>query len=323
LTENDPKKAGPPNYKQLIEAAGLPPLNVARTRVHSSLTDVQRFPVGDRQVGWGTALPGYDPPFVDRPKLKPGREVDPADPTEVDRVHESPETSAEGVEGRPPWSTPWRTGMRGRGVLPRWGVNYAADPVVTRHNPDNGRLEMLLIARGDADSAAREQGQWALPGGWRDKGTDGLLEPAHIAAAREAVEETGLRGVTLDFSGTEPAFEGVVDDPRLTDDACIVTTAFLRHLSPEEARLVEVGKGPQLGDRRTGEAPEIDNVAWVPVTKALLDKGMYASHGLVAREAVKGLPSQVAVPDAGERPPHLIRSAAVTSAARRIGRGRG
>ena len=33
-----------------------------------------------------------------------------------------------------------RTGIRGRGVLGKWGPNYAADPIVTRYDPETGKL---------------------------------------------------------------------------------------------------------------------------------------------------------------------------------------
>ena len=40
-----------------------------------------------------------------------------------------------------------RTGMRGRGILGRWGPNHAADPLVTRKR--DGKLEFVAIQRGD------------------------------------------------------------------------------------------------------------------------------------------------------------------------------
>ena len=64
-----------------------------------------------------------------------------------------------------------RTGLKGRGVLGRWGPNHAADPVVTRwklsQNQDgndvverDGKkvLQFVAIQR-------RDTGEWAIPGG--------------------------------------------------------------------------------------------------------------------------------------------------------------
>ena len=57
-----------------------------------------------------------------------------------------------------------RTGMTGRGTLGKWGPNQAADPIVTRFNPEvPGELQMVAIKRKDT-------GDWALPGGMVDDG---------------------------------------------------------------------------------------------------------------------------------------------------------
>ena len=77
-----------------------------------------------------------------------------------------------------------RTGMTGRGTLGKWGPNQAADPIVTRWNPDDpdelqvpgpypspspsanpspNPNQVVAIKRGDT-------GDWALPGGMVDDG---------------------------------------------------------------------------------------------------------------------------------------------------------
>ena len=62
-----------------------------------------------------------------------------------------------------------RTGIKGRGVLGKWGPNHAADPILTRWLRDgNGKkilnqdtrlpiLEFVGIMR-------RHGGEWAIPG---------------------------------------------------------------------------------------------------------------------------------------------------------------
>ncbi len=57
------------------------------------------------------------------------------------------------------------------------GVQYAALPYRMRDG-----LEFLLIT-------SRETGRWVLPKGWPMKG-----KKAHAAAAREALEEAGIKG---------------------------------------------------------------------------------------------------------------------------------
>lgn len=54
-----------------------------------------------------------------------------------------------------------RTGLRGRGVLGRWGPNHAADPIVSRYF--KGHLQFIGIQRSDT-------GEWAIPGGMIDPG---------------------------------------------------------------------------------------------------------------------------------------------------------
>ena len=41
------------------------------------------------------------------------------------------------MEGGKPRNPRGRTGMTGRGTLGKWGPNQAADPIVTRWNPDD------------------------------------------------------------------------------------------------------------------------------------------------------------------------------------------
>lgn len=42
------------------------------------------------------------------------------------------------VENKYPLNPEGRTGLRGRGVLGRWGPNHAADPIVSRWKRVNG-----------------------------------------------------------------------------------------------------------------------------------------------------------------------------------------
>lgn len=63
-------------------------------------------------------------------------------------------------EGRP-LNPMGRTGLRGRGVLGRWGPNHAADPIVSAFR--DGCLHFIGIER-------RDTHEWAIPGGMVDAG---------------------------------------------------------------------------------------------------------------------------------------------------------
>ncbi|VDN19615.1 unnamed protein product [Gongylonema pulchrum] len=98
-----------------------------------------------------------------------------------------------------------RTGIRGRGVLGRWGPNHAADPIVSRIF--NGQLQFVAIRRFDCN-------EWAIPGGMVDaEALDGRNYPE--------LDELWCKGVEL--------YRGYVDDPRNTDNAWIETLAVNFH----------------------------------------------------------------------------------------------
>ena len=112
-----------------------------------------------------------------------------------------------------------RTGYVGRGLLGKFGVNHAADPIVVRFNYMNLQLECVLIKRADT-------GQWAIPGGMVDEG-----ENVSRTLRREFEEEAALTNNKncLDqiFANPIPIFKGYSDDPRNTDDAWIETTCSM------------------------------------------------------------------------------------------------
>lgn len=231
-----------------------------------------RYPVPDDKASWDVPFDDYDPPdytaqvVLDNDRtVKPGGWADPADIRLVDR----PLLSSEGpvtldADGHPrnPYT---RTGIRGRGLLGRWGANQAADPIITRVNPATGRVEALLIRRaGKVDG--REQ--WAIPGGMVDEG-----ERVSATLGREFLEETGF---DLDMTEARIIYRGYVDDPRNTDQAWMETTAAHRHLTGDLARRADFT--PQPG--------EVTAVEWREITPELLDD-MYASHADLLRTAVR------------------------------------
>ncbi|CAD5212062.1 unnamed protein product [Bursaphelenchus okinawaensis] len=112
-----------------------------------------------------------------------------------------------------------RTGLRGRGILGKWGPNHAGDPIVSRFK--DGKLQFIGIKRGDT-------GEWALPGGMVDPG-----ETATSTAKREFTEEAldNVEDKNLDdlFNSGKVLYEGYVDDHRNTDNSWMETTVINFH----------------------------------------------------------------------------------------------
>ncbi|KAG6452839.1 hypothetical protein O3G_MSEX007805 [Manduca sexta] len=170
-----------------------------------------------------------------------------------------------------------RTGIKGRGVLGRWGPNHAADPVVTRWKRlENGEiavdknkkpiLQFVAIKRGDT-------GEWALPGGMVDPG-----EKVSAAAIREFQEEA-LNSLVMSkderkmyeekfdkfFSGGDVIYQGYIDDRRNTDNAWMESVAYNFH---DE-------NGSTVGALKLHAGDDAVGVQWIDVTPALK---LYASH---------------------------------------------
>ena len=143
----------------------------------------------------------------------------------------------DGYEAGAPINPRGRTGMKGRGLLGKWGPNHAADPIVTRKNPENGNLEVVAVQRRDTD-------EYALPGGMVDAG-----EKAKKTLQREFCEEAINNGVhagnreqveemvrKLFEGGGELIYKGYVDDPRNTDNAWMETMAYHFHCDVDTAQ---------------------------------------------------------------------------------------
>lgn len=147
-------------------------------------------------------------------------------------------------------------GLSGRGLLGRYGPNYAADPIVTRVR--HGKLQVVLVRRKDVD-------ELAFPGGMVNPG-----ETVTKTLKNEFCEEACRPGGAVDKLFKDYSrgivYQGIVDDPRTTDHAWIETTAVHFH-APEE--LAE-----QL-DLAVSDTDEISDVAWYDVDSV---HALYASH---------------------------------------------
>ncbi len=245
----------------------------ARTQQGKNYPERQLPPNGAQN--WKDVDKNYQPVHYEAPILATNPEW--ADPvslkdTLAQRQLQSYEPQQFGAEGEP-LNPKGPTGISGRGLLGKHGANFAADPIVTRVNPDTGQLEMIAIVREDL-------GQVAIPGGMVDHG-----EKVSGTLARELCEETlgkeehsgaGMQEKKLQemFERATPVYQGYVDDPRNTDNSWMETQAFHLHLTPDEAKELNLQKGSDAAA-----------VEWKPITAESLGK-MYASHGAFVKQAV-------------------------------------
>ncbi len=260
-----------PSYRDTYPDA---PHYTARTQVNAKMQTiaqaergwqrVTRQHVPDALVDWTVDMPQYSPPILDLPRgatrfRKPGDAPQDSDPSTI-ATFTSMETPivARDANGFP-LNPMGRTGLGGRGILDKWGPTEAADPVLTRHNPDTGQLEVLLIQRGDT-------GEWAFPGGKVDAG-----ETPAIAAGRELVEEAGVRGIALDFQQAGVVYAGYIDDSRNTDHAWMESTALHLHLTAEQATMVIIEAGS-----------DADAARWAVVDNTLLRTMLKAHADIVS-----------------------------------------
>jgi ADP-ribose pyrophosphatase len=132
-----------------------------------------------KSINWDVPEPSYHPQdfthkdvLANERTVKPGGWADPEElsPSLVTELKQRTCNTIEeggkipfGPDGRPR-NPVGRTGLAGRGLLGKWGPNYAADPLVTRFDPSgSGMLQMVAIQRADTKA-------WAMPGGMVDDG---------------------------------------------------------------------------------------------------------------------------------------------------------
>ncbi|KAF5288426.1 hypothetical protein FQR65_LT02078 [Abscondita terminalis] len=211
-------------------------------------------------------------PNIDDPNFKPKfNELD-------GKVNRQSYAGIYSVSDGRPLNPSGRTGLRGRGVLGRWGPNHAADPIVTRWKmSDDGRRETdpstnLCILQFCAIQR-KDSGEWALPGGMVDPG-----EQVAITLQREFMEEAlnslqsnpdelaKKRKMVSDFfADGHEIYQGYVDDPRNTDNAWMETVAANFH--DED--------GTSVGKFQLKAGDDAKNVQWLNVDQSLT---LYANH---------------------------------------------
>ncbi|XP_058465432.1 ADP-ribose pyrophosphatase, mitochondrial [Malaya genurostris] len=251
-------------------------------------SDVRRYPVPDEDVCWSVVYSDYQPPFYEASVMK-GKEW-------ADSAFEHPSFKAKWnqLDGKVnrvsfigeyeihsgyPLNLFGRTGLRGRGLLGRWGPNHAADPIVTKWkinehghhviNETSGKriLQMCAIERHDC-------GEWAIPGG--------MVDPGEIVSAtlkREFMEEamsssSGTEEIERFFAGGKEIYKGYVDDPRNTDNAWMETVAVNFH--DEDGSIV--------GQFNLHAGDDAAKVQWMDLG---MDVKLYASHAFIVRKVVE------------------------------------
>jgi ADP-ribose pyrophosphatase len=205
---------------------------------------------------WTQPCPGYQPPFHEDPTLASS---DWADPPSLDWTPPAVPDPLRDGEGRS-LNPGGRTGLAGRGRLGHWGANRAVDAVISRRNPEDGRLELLVGRRDDT-------GEPALPGCmW-------LAAEQEAAALARCLQLKA--GIALPVAAGLRVYAGPVEDYRNTDHAWMESSAWSWHLTGKRARgLCFRGGGglTELGWRRLG--PE-------------LVRSLFAGHAELVRRALR------------------------------------
>lgn len=152
-----------------------------------------------------------------------------------------------------------KTGITGRGLLGRWGPNWAADVIITKEA--DGNLWVLLCEKqmGDGDSAL------CFPAGMVDEG-ERVPDTLRRELCEEALADNSAVDDLFDKCCIGCVYAGWVDDWRNTDHAWMVTQAYHFHAPTHVASKLTLG---------VADTEEIKKSAWYDVTT--IDK-MYASH---------------------------------------------
>ena len=170
------------------------------------------------------------------------------------------------------------TGKKGRGSLGKWGVNHAADPLITRKY-NNGKYAVLVIFRGDQEGFVP-----ALPGGMVDA-VNGRVESYNRTLKRELCEEAinddkkeAIKELKRAMDRGSVIYCGFVDDPRTTDNAWIETYCLHAHVEESVANALNLRTDGTM-DKETKGA------VWMDVTAENMAT-MYAGHGVWVTTAI-------------------------------------
>ncbi|KAG5890719.1 hypothetical protein JTB14_026025 [Gonioctena quinquepunctata] len=258
---------------------------------------IERASVPDDFVSWNVIWENYDPPeynaevLLNKPWADPPIDQSEYKPkwNELDgAVNRKSYMGVYAIVNGRPLNPVGRTGLRGRGILGKWGPNHAADPIVTRWKIVHGVQEINTISNLPVLQLCtiqrRDCGQWALPGGMVDTGEkvtetlerEFLEEALDNNEASKSQSERDIQMIKSFFKNGTTIYEGYVDDPRNTDNAWMETVAVNFH---DE-------QGHQVGkfDLRAGD--DAQNVQWMDIDKNL---NLYANHSDFVKAVVQKL----------------------------------
>ena len=275
-------------------------MKVARLTTHSScinnnyLKGPARAPVPADKVPFSVAYPEYAPVDYTAPSVKAGPIW--ADKDITGTKHEMKFNTVDGKVNRVshygeykvvdgvPVNPVGRTGIKGRGLLGKWGPNHAADPVVTRWKRDDKGNEVKVGGKSVLEFVGikrRDTGEWAIPGGMVDAGDTvsatlrkefGEEALASLDMPKEEQERVmRLTGQLFAGSGTT-LYRGYVDDPRNTDNAWMETVAVNFHDTGNLFSAFKLKAGDDAGA-----------VSWISVDKSIK---LYANHRSFIEAAV-------------------------------------
>ncbi len=207
-------------------------------------------------IDWVVAYDAYKPIYHIDPKVLSAKWADPEDFSLVNKKVWSKSYDVNIDASGKPLNPFGRIGIEGRGLLGKWGANYAVDILLYRIM--NDEKELLLIKRDDNHL-------YAFVGGMID-GEETELQ----AAERELKEETEL---DLSLDNAEVVYRGTAGDYRNTDNAWIETTVFLMDVSEKT-------------DLHPVASDDAEHVEWVKELDVPFLK-MHGSHQDILEKIIK------------------------------------
>lgn len=168
-----------------------------------------------------------------------------------------------------------RTGIRGRGLLGKWGPNHAADPIIA-YQDSEGVMWAIVVRRKDTN-------QYAIPGGMVDAGDS--ISQTLVKELQEEAVDIDKEYLTNLFKRAIMLYNGYVCDPRNTDNAWIETCVYGVLISEKEKEKF------QLKDEDSEH--NTDSTKWIRIDNNSSEfNNMYADHKWYLRlmkAAIRGL----------------------------------
>ncbi|XP_041349760.1 ADP-ribose pyrophosphatase, mitochondrial-like isoform X2 [Gigantopelta aegis] len=272
----------------------------ARIEVYPRTDDVKRFKVPDEKVPWNVKYQEYEPPDYTAPSVlsKPpwaDPDVRTTNDTSIKwndydkaaNVNRRSHIGEYKIVDKTPRNPIGRTGLRGRGLLGRWGPNHAADPIVTRWKRQNKTNEVVKDKDGQPvlqfiAVQRRDNKEWALPGGMVDPGesvtvtirrefSEEALNKLEASSTEKKKIETAVNAL---FSKGDEIYRGYVDDPRNTDNSWMETIAMNFHDD----------HGKSVANFKLHAGDDAVGVQWMDISKTLK---LYASHESFIKETAQ------------------------------------